>query len=53
VLSLILVPVVYSFVDQFERWIAPWAGRLATKPTAEDEVLLHGKKHAEVPPHAE
>lgn len=42
VLSLILVPVVYSFVDQFERWIAPLAGRLMTKPTAEDEVLLKG-----------
>lgn len=52
-LSLILVPVVYSFVDQFERWLAPWAGRLATKPTADDEALLHGKKHADLPPAAE
>jgi HAE1 family hydrophobic/amphiphilic exporter-1 len=51
-LSLILVPVVYSFVDQFERFISPWAGRLATKPTAADEVLLKGK-HADVPPAAE
>ena len=53
-LSLILVPVVYSFVDQFERFISPWAGRLATKPTAEDELLLHKGKHpADVPPAAE
>jgi len=52
VLSLILVPVVYSFIDQFERFISPWAGRLATKPTAADEVLLKGK-HADVPPAAE
>jgi len=49
VLSLILVPVVYSFVDQFERWISPLAGRLATKPTADDEVLLKGD-HASIPP---
>ena len=42
VLSLILVPVVYSFVDQFERWISPLAGRLATKPSPEDEILLKG-----------
>ncbi|HPI49760.1 MAG TPA: efflux RND transporter permease subunit, partial [Hyphomonadaceae bacterium] len=46
VLSLVLVPVVYSFVDQFERFISPWAGRLATKPTAEDELLLNKGKHA-------
>jgi len=53
-LSLILVPVVYSFVDQFERFISPWAGRLATKPTAEDDLLLHKVKHpADVPPAAE
>lgn len=42
-LSLVLVPVVYSFVDQFERWLSPKAGRLATRPTAEDEALLKGK----------
>jgi hydrophobic/amphiphilic exporter-1 (mainly G- bacteria), HAE1 family len=52
VLSLVLVPVVYSFVDQFERWISPWAGRLATQPTAEDEKLLKPKsvQHAPEPP---
>ncbi|MEQ1780106.1 MAG: efflux RND transporter permease subunit [Hyphomonadaceae bacterium] len=49
VLSLILVPVVYSFVDQFERWISPLAGRLATKPSADDEVLLRGD-HTPVAP---
>ena len=49
VLSLILVPVVYSFVDQFERWISPLAGRLATKPSREDEALLRGD-HTPVAP---
>ncbi|HEY5071698.1 MAG TPA: efflux RND transporter permease subunit [Caulobacteraceae bacterium] len=30
VLSLILVPVVYEFIDDFERWLTPWAARLVT-----------------------
>jgi len=30
VLSLLLVPVVYEFVDDFERWISPRLGRLVT-----------------------
>jgi len=30
VLSLLLVPVVYEFIDDFERWIAPRLGRLVT-----------------------
>ena len=30
VLSLVLVPVVYEFVDDFERWISPRLSRLAT-----------------------
>ena len=30
VLSLVLIPVVYEFVDDFERWLAPWLGRLIT-----------------------
>jgi len=46
VLSLVLVPVVYSFVDGFERWLNPWVGRLATKRTPEDDLLLNPKKHA-------
>jgi hydrophobic/amphiphilic exporter-1 (mainly G- bacteria), HAE1 family len=40
VLSLVLVPVVYSIVDGFERWLNPMAARLATRRTAEDEKLL-------------
>jgi HAE1 family hydrophobic/amphiphilic exporter-1 len=30
VLSLLLVPVVYEFIDDFERWIMPKLGRLVT-----------------------
>jgi HAE1 family hydrophobic/amphiphilic exporter-1 len=30
VLSLLLVPVVYEFIDDFERWLAPRLGRLVT-----------------------
>ena len=49
-LSLILVPVIYSFIAGFERRISPLFGRLATKPTAEDDKLLHpGKKHEPAP----
>jgi HAE1 family hydrophobic/amphiphilic exporter-1 len=48
-LSLVLVPVVYSFVDQFERWLNPWAAKLTTQPTAEDEVLLNGSKRVPQP----
>ena len=42
VLSLVLVPVIYSFVDGFERWLKPLAGKLATPRTADDEKLLKG-----------
>ena len=31
-LSLVLVPVVYEFVDNLETWLAPRLGRLITKP---------------------
>jgi HAE1 family hydrophobic/amphiphilic exporter-1 len=41
VLSLILVPVVYSFVDGFERWLNPKAAKLATPLTADDRKLMH------------
>jgi len=34
VLSLVLVPVVYEFVDDFERWVLPRLSRLATPRTA-------------------
>jgi len=30
VLSLVLVPVVYAFIDDFERWLTPRLGRLVT-----------------------
>jgi HAE1 family hydrophobic/amphiphilic exporter-1 len=30
ILSLILVPVVYEFVDDFERWLTPRLARLVT-----------------------
>jgi hypothetical protein len=41
--------VVYSFVDGFERWISPWAGKLATRPTADDQKLLKPGKHQSEP----
>ncbi len=34
ILSLVLVPVVYEFVDDFERWILPRLSRLATPRVA-------------------
>lgn len=55
-LSLVLVPVLYSLVSSVERRIAPWASRLVTKPTAEDDVLLkhhNDGKPAAAPPPAE
>ncbi len=36
-LSLVLVPVVYEFVDEFERWIAPKFARLVTPKTPGDD----------------
>jgi HAE1 family hydrophobic/amphiphilic exporter-1 len=30
VLSLLLVPVVYEFIDDFEKWLMPRIGRLVT-----------------------
>jgi len=56
VLSLVLVPVLYSLVSSVERRISPWAKRLVTKPTAEDEALLkhhNDGKHVSAPPPAE
>jgi len=47
ILSLVLVPAAYSIVDQFERFINPLAARFATKPTAEDRVLMKGRGHPE------
>jgi len=34
VLSLLLVPVVYEFIDDFERWLLPRLGRLVTRREA-------------------
>lgn len=34
-LSLVLVPVVYEIVDDFENWLAPKLGRLITRPPAD------------------
>lgn len=45
-LSLVLVPVLYSLVSSVERRIGPLAGRLTTKPTDEDRLLLKGDHHA-------
>ena len=45
VLSLVLVPVVYSIVDAFERWLNPLASKLATARTAEDRQLLKPGSH--------
>ncbi len=56
VLSLVLVPVLYSLVSSVERRISPLARRLVTKPTAEDEALLkhhNDGTHAPAPPPAE
>jgi hydrophobic/amphiphilic exporter-1 (mainly G- bacteria), HAE1 family len=33
-LSLVLVPVVYEFVDDFEQWLKPKLARLVTPPAA-------------------
>jgi HAE1 family hydrophobic/amphiphilic exporter-1 len=45
VLSLVLVPVVYSFVDKFEQWLNPKAARFTTALTAEDRRLLSRSSH--------
>ncbi len=43
VLSLLLVPVVYEFVDDFERWITPRLGRLVTPREAPKEIIPAGE----------
>ncbi len=40
VLSLIIVPAIYSIVDSVEQWIKPKAGKLATPLTEDDKALL-------------
>ena len=39
-LSLVLVPVVYEIVDNFEQWLAPKLSRFATPKTAEDDAPI-------------
>ncbi len=41
VLSLIIVPAIYSIVDSVDRWVRPRAGRLATPLTEDDKALLN------------
>ena len=36
-LSLILVPVVYELIDEFEAWLRPKLGRLITKKGPNDD----------------
>jgi HAE1 family hydrophobic/amphiphilic exporter-1 len=40
VLSLVLVPVVYLFVDGFEHWLTPWLARLITKRSHGDDAPI-------------
>ena len=44
ILSLVLVPVVYEFVDDFEEWILPRLSRLAT-PRSAATPAGHGEPH--------
>ena len=39
VLSLVLVPVVYEFVDDFERWLKPKLGRFVTPREAPEDAV--------------
>ena len=44
-LSLILVPVIYLFVDGLEQRLRPWAGRLVTRKQAGDDApILEGEE---------
>jgi HAE1 family hydrophobic/amphiphilic exporter-1 len=54
-LSLVLVPVVYEFVDQFEKWIAPKFARFVTPKAPGDDAPLDDREETLVtnvePPH--
>ncbi len=52
VLSLVLVPVVYTFVDSIERWVGSWAGRFITPTTEDDRKLMKGHRADAHPPAA-
>jgi HAE1 family hydrophobic/amphiphilic exporter-1 len=40
VLSLVLVPVVYLFIDGFEHWLTPWLAKLITKRQQGDDAPI-------------
>jgi HAE1 family hydrophobic/amphiphilic exporter-1 len=40
VLSLVLAPVVYLFVDGFEHWLTPWLARLITRRSQGDDAPI-------------
>jgi HAE1 family hydrophobic/amphiphilic exporter-1 len=48
-LSLVMVPVVYELVDDFERWLAPRLARLVTP--RDDEPAPAGSASGEAPAH--
>ena len=48
-LSLVLVPVVYEFVDGFEQWIRPKLSRLVTLKAADDDrPITEGEERADL-----
>lgn len=47
VLSLVLVPVVYEFVDNFEMWLAPKLGCLITKPPRNADAIVPESERAQ------
>jgi HAE1 family hydrophobic/amphiphilic exporter-1 len=49
VLSLVLVPVVYEFIDDLERWLTPRLGRLVTPREAPAGAPPHGGEPAHPP----
>ena len=52
-LSLVLVPVIYLFVDRFEVWLVPKLGRVATpRRPGDDAPILDGEESLVTPAHA-
>ena len=39
-LTLVVVPVVYTFLDDFGAWCAAWAGKFFSKPAGEPEAVV-------------
>ena len=51
-LSLVLVPVIYLFVDRFEGWLLPKLGRIATpRRPGDDAPILDGEETLVTPTH--